>query len=289
VEGVTQTVAPAVRGASGTVDGVTQAVAPVTTGAAPVMRGAGGVVDGATQAAAPAVHAAEPLTPAGGSARGVVEAVGVAPAPPPVAEHVMAGGGALAPDPTTAALSQTTAATPTGAGHAAAADGLAQVATDPRLIAVAGISALAGTAYVAVRGAGCVAGGDPGVILNNVRMIPCLARTTASSTGTALATFGMGARTAVAGLPDAARAGLGGLEERASREVQHVKDAFAAHVADPFRDGFERGTGGLDGRGDSGGGDLLLLGLGLVVGLIYAAVLSVWLFATGARQGDTSA
>jgi len=181
------------------------------------------------------------------------------------------------------------APTPPGVSHSAAADGLAQVATDPRLIAVAGISALAGTAYVAVRGAGCVAGGDPGVILNNVRLIPCLARTTASSTGTALATLGTGARTAVTGLPDAARAGLGGLEERASREVQHVKDAFATHVADPFRDGFSRGSGGPDGRDGVSGGDLLLLGLGLVIGLIYAAALAVWLFAVGARHGRTSA
>src|SRR6185436_20000502 len=92
-------------------------------------------------------------------------------------------------------------AAPVDGGHGAAADALATVATDPRLLATAGIAALAGTVYVAARGAGAVAGNDAGVILNNVRLIPCLVKSGVGSGTTALATLGAGARTAAGAVP----------------------------------------------------------------------------------------
>jgi hypothetical protein len=187
-----------------------------------------------------------------------------------------------APDPTTTSLlghaAPASAPAPgSGAAHGAATDTLAQVATDPRLLAVTGVTALAGTAYVAARAAGCVAGGDSSVILNNVRLIPCLARTSMTASGTALAGLGSGVREAAGSVTRTTRAELHVLGEHVSGTADKARQDLSEHVVEPFRDGLARAT---DGRGMSGanGSDLFFLGIGMVVGLLYAAILSLWLF-----------
>ena len=205
----------------------------------------------------------------------------------------LAGGGAIrgdpgalaappAPDPTTASLlahaTPASAPTPGGAAHSTAADTLAQVATDPRLLAVTGVTALAGTAYVAARSAGCVAGGDQSVILTNVRLIPCLAKSSMAASTTAIAGVGSGVREAAGSASRATRAELHVLGEHASSAAGKARQGLADHVVEPFREGVARATGDARGEGDTRGSDLFFLGIGMVVGLLYAAILSLWLF-----------
>jgi hypothetical protein len=49
-------------------------------------------------------------------------------------------------------------------------------------------------------------------------------------------------------------------------------------VVEPFRDGVARATGDGRGDGDVRGSDMFFLGIGMVVGLLYATILSLWLF-----------
>ncbi|MET0600877.1 MAG: hypothetical protein ABW167_02710, partial [Baekduia sp.] len=225
-------------------------------------------------------------THAGSGPRGsLADTLAAASGAPGVAMPPAGGPGALAAppaaDPTTASLfahaAPASAPTPGGAAHSTA-DSLAQVATDPRLLAVTGVTALAGSAYVAARAAGCVAGGDGGVILNNVRLIPCLARTSMTAGGTAIAGFGSGVRDAAGSASRATRDELHVLGEHVSSAAGKARQDLAEHVVEPFRDGIARATGdATDGRGASGS-DLFFLGIGMVVGLLYAAILSLWLF-----------
>ncbi len=69
------------------------------------------------------------------------------------------------------------------------------------------------------------------------------------------------------------------LGEHVSSTADKVRQDLAEHVVEPFRDGLARAAGDpLDGRGSGGGSDLFFLGIGVVVGLLYAAILSPWLF-----------
>jgi hypothetical protein len=190
-------------------------------------------------------------------------------------------GGPLAPDPTTSSLiahaTPGSAAIPGGATHSAAADTFAQVATDPRLLAITGVTALAGTAYVAARSAGCVAGGDQSVILTNVRLIPCLAKSTMAASTTAIAGVGSGVRDAAGSASRATRDEIHVLGEHVSSAAGKARQDLTDHVIEPFRDGLARATGDASGGGGTHGGDLFFLGIGMVVGLLYAAILSLWL------------
>ncbi len=177
----------------------------------------------------------------------------------------------------TTPIAQTPAPGGGAVAHSTAADAVAHVATDPRFLVVTGVTALAGTAYVAARGASSVAGGDPGIILNNVRLIPCLVKSGMTSGATALAGLGSGARQVAGSTSTTVRAGIYGVNHRASKVAEAARKDLAEHVVDPFREGVARATGNGAGSGGSGS-DLFFLGIGLVVGLLYAAILTLWLF-----------
>jgi hypothetical protein len=307
VRPVTDTVASATGAATAPVRPVVETVAAAPTAVAraaePVVSGQGApratdladAIAGPTgQATRQAVAAATGSgssavdhlpTHAGNGPRGTLaDTLAAASGAPGVAVPPASDPGALAAppaaDPTTASLLTHTASAPTpgGAAHGTTADTLAQVATDPRLLVVTGVTALAGSAYVAARAAGCVAGGDGGVILNNVRLIPCLARTSMTAGGTAIAGFGSGVRQAAGSASRATRDELHVLGEHVSSAGDKARQDLADHVIEPFRDGIARATGDApDGRGSSGS-DLFFLGIGMVVGLLYAAILSLWLF-----------
>ncbi|MCW3020884.1 MAG: hypothetical protein JWR30_206, partial [Conexibacter sp.] len=151
--------------------------------------------------------------------------------------------------------------------------------TDPRLLAATGITALAGTAYVAARSAGCVAGNDAGVILNHVRLIPCLVRRGVSSRETALTVAGTGLRQA----SGATRASIHVLDERLSKTADDARQKLSDHVVDPFRQGIGRVTGIPPGPARGTGGRLLFVGIGVIVGVLYALILTLWLFILGPR------
>jgi hypothetical protein len=228
-----------------------------------------------------------------GARQGLAEAMASGPVAPPATPGGAGGGLAASPaaDPTTAAFVHSVPAAapaPGGAGHSATVDALTQVATDPRLLAATGITALAGTAYVAARGAGCVAGNDAGVILNNVRLIPCLARSGVSSGGAALASVGTGVRQAAGAAAGATRQGIGVLDERLSKAADDARRQLAERVAEPFLDGLGRAVGEPPGDSGGRGGDLFFVGIGVVVGLLYAAILTLWLAIGGARRGTSA-
>jgi hypothetical protein len=119
-----------------------------------------------------------------------------------------------------------------------------------------------------------------------VRLIPCLMRAQAVQGASALAglgtTVGTGVRTAAASATDASRTAIEVLGERASRTAAAVQDGLGDHVVAPFSEGVARVTGGAH-NGKSDGRDVFFLGIGMVVGLLYAAILSLWLFVVRPR------
>ncbi|MES1193587.1 MAG: hypothetical protein ABUM26_04630, partial [Solirubrobacterales bacterium] len=300
VQPITDTVAAASSGATRAAESVASGqVGSGATGAADAVSGAtteaahqalaaagggsgGGGGGGAASLADTAAHAAH------GSQAGLAHAL-ASPGEPAGLAHALAppvdpAGLAAppAPDPTSAALlgnvAPASAPTPGGAAHGTATDTLAQVATDPRLLAVTGVTALAGTAYVAARAAGCVAGGEQSVILTNVRLIPCLAKSSMAAGATAVAGFGSGVRQAAGSASQATRAEIHVLGEHVSSAASKARQDLDDHVVEPFRDGIARATGDVRGEGETRGSDLFFLGIGMVVGLLYAAILSLWLF-----------
>jgi hypothetical protein len=308
VGGVTQAAAPVVDSTTASVGGVTQAagagqpaaVVDVATGTA-ASAGGGAVREvadaaGSTLAGAADAAGAGTVSRLGDGADGGLDATATAAgAHGDVADAVASVAVPLAPAPapgfagtpevdsTTAAFTQAAAVPPVpgvAGDGGSTADTIAQLATDPRLLAVTGITALAGRAYVVARSARCVAGDDGGVILNNVRLIPCLVRSGVSSGGVALGVVGSGFRQA-AGAVNSSGAVLG---ERLSKTAGAARQDLAEHVVDPFRQGFGRATGQAP-AGEARGGDVLFVGIGVVIGLLCAVLMSLWLLVAGVRQG----
>jgi hypothetical protein len=170
-------------------------------------------------------------------------------------------------------------ASPTGTG-----DAVVQVLTDPRLLTVTGVSALAGAAFLTIhRGTSCV-GGTPSVVLTNVRLIPCLVKNRLLEGGTlanARATAGSAAGYAVRGFST----GSSTVRSRVSSGATAARDGMFANLIGPLREGFGRvvqegpDAGPADGASDS----RLMVQIGMVLGLVYVALVCIWFWLTRLR------
>jgi hypothetical protein len=75
----------------------------------------------------------------------------------------------------------------------------------------------------------------------------------------------------------AGRSGLEVLDERATKIAGGTRQGFAGHVVEPLQDGFGRVAGGAPADDGSRGRNMLFVGIGMVIGLLYTAILALWL------------
>jgi hypothetical protein len=189
--------------------------------------------------------------------------------------------------PTAASAPASPPPTPSAGSGGSAVDAVAQLATEPEVLVATGVVALAGTAYVAARTAGCLAGNDTNVILTNVRLIPCLVKNGASAAGNAVGAAGAGLRQAAGTVTTAGRSTIAVLGERTSMAARDIGDTLLNPLLDPAKDGFGQGRGGPRVQRPTAVGEMLLFGLGMLVGLICAALVSLRVFVTDDQHWRT--
>jgi hypothetical protein len=183
---------------------------------------------------------------------------------------------------------ESAAAAPPGGGGESALDVIAAAATDPSVLAAAtGVAVLVGAGLAGSR-LGCAA--EARLLFTNVRLLPCMVRT---GVGNHLPTLtsalpGSGPAGPAAVLQPAvaaqgAVAGASAVNDPPPGAIEHSGARTGALGA--FRDGFEDAIqGGRREIGDTLGDSRLMLQLGMTLGFVYAAFLSVWFWATRLRR-----
>jgi hypothetical protein len=170
---------------------------------------------------------------------------------------------------------------------------IADVAPDPRILVSAAVLTAAVAAILGPRAGG--SGTDLSMAFTNVRLLPCVVKeglarqirmlieagATAGGTGpaahaTAAADLGSGSGV----LAISAEA------EHPSEPAGRIRDAFAA-----VRDGFAQATGEVgDDVGEGLQDSRLMMQIGMLLGCVYVAFLSIWFWATRlrglGRRGD---
>jgi hypothetical protein len=133
------------------------------------------------------------------------------------------------------------------------------------ILPVAGVVGAASLGAVVIARGACSPSAP--VMFTNVRLLPCIASSTIE-------------RTAVATIDAVSKLGSsGGASIRSAPRV-------AGAIIDPFRDGFDRAVRGsvlADEDTESLRDGRLLAQIGIVLGTIYAAFLTVWFWATRVR------
>ena len=155
---------------------------------------------------------------------------------------------------------------------------LTTLGSDSRVLISAAVATMAGAAIIAPRAAG--AGADWRLAFTNVRLLPCLAMASVQQNIALLtdavaprASGGGGMGFATAG--DAARADSG--SNRISRATSDAVGAIE-EAGKALREGFAQTieNGGSDGLSDS----RLFVQIGMALGFVYLAFLTVWFWAT---------
>ena len=164
---------------------------------------------------------------------------------------------------------------------------MTQLAPDARLLASAAALALASEAIVGARLLGSHA--DARMAFTNVRLVPCLVKASvgnqvAAFTGSRVPAALDGRRRRRAG---SAAAGVGDRTRlrRRSRAagVRGVIESFTS----PLREGFDQATRAAAGEVTDGFSDTrLMVQIGMALGVVYVAFLSVWFWATRVRVGS---
>ena len=165
-------------------------------------------------------------------------------------------------------------------------DVMTNLAPDARLLASAAALALASEAIVGARLLGSHA--DPRMAFTNVRLVPCLVKASvgqhvAAFTGGRLPATSMGVAGGGGSLtPD-------GVGERSAPDDAvrgGVRGAIETFVK-PLRDGFDQATREATGEVTDGFSDTrLTVQIGMALGVVYVAFLSVWFWATRVRWGS---
>jgi hypothetical protein len=143
---------------------------------------------------------------------------------------------------------------------------------DQRLLIAAGIIAVTGVAFgqTGVESFREACASNARVMFTNVRLLPCYAEETV--------------RRYAAAATETIRT-QGGATSTKARERSSRMSAAAAEMLDAVRGGFERVTREreADGEGDAERDRRLLAQIGVVLGLVYLAFLTVWFWATRLR------
>jgi hypothetical protein len=163
-------------------------------------------------------------------------------------------------------------------------DVMTQLAPDARLVASAAALALASEAIVGARLLGSHA--DPRMAFTNVRLVPCLVKASighhmAAFTGTRVPAASMGA---LSGAGSATPAGVQELtrsdDDPARGGVRGVIESFTKPLSQGFDEATRKATGEVtDGFSDT----RLMVQIGMALGVVYVAFLSVWFWATRVR------
>jgi hypothetical protein len=170
---------------------------------------------------------------------------------------------------------------------------IADVAPDVRILVSAAVLAMAAAAMVGPRASG--SGTDMSMVFTNVRLLPCvvkesLARHVEMLTALVGADGGSGAAAVSQTVGLGSASGVQGASAGWSPSpAERVHDALDA-AGRAFRDGFEQAI--ADEREDIGEDfrdSRLMLQIGMLLGFVYVAFLSVWFWATRLRETDRPA
>ena len=163
---------------------------------------------------------------------------------------------------------------------------MAQLAPDARLLAAAAALALASEAIVG--GRLLRSHGEARMALTNVRLVPCLVKASveqqiAAFTGSRVPATSTGvAGGAGSSTTDGVDARLAS-DERARGSVRGVVESFV----NPLREGFDQATREAAGEVTDGFNDTrLMVQIGMALGVVYVAFLSVWFWATRVRMSS---
>jgi hypothetical protein len=300
---------PVADGAGAVVTPVTDAVttvAPVTadalnTAATPVAQGLSTVATPAADAAhaisapvADAVHtvATGPAPAVGDAAGSVVDALSAASAPLADAVSPVADGALAAAAAAGSVMADMTGLDQIVNSGAPLLDGGPASALDPVVSAIDGIAGIPDAALLAPAAVLAVTifarypacSSQAAIVWDNVKLIPCMARDTVRRGAGDFAFAFSGARTAAPGrveftgrrdAPAAAAA------KDATSPLRHEDGSGLDVWVDDHRTGGEPVDGPVDGAGDS----RLMIQLGVVFGLVYAAFVTFWVWLTRIRLG----
>jgi hypothetical protein len=142
---------------------------------------------------------------------------------------------------------------------------------DQRFLVTAGFIALASIAFSPL-GPAEACSGSARLLFTNVRLLPCMAEETARRyAATAAEMLGRSSSTS--------RGGASAVPKAALAAGEPAQGVFRA-----FRDGFARGTSRVGQEVDGQAGDARLIAqLGMALGFVYLAFLTVWFWATRLR------
>ena len=169
-------------------------------------------------------------------------------------------------------------------GTSSLTDVMTQLAPDARLVASAAALALASEAIVGARLLG--SHGDARMAFTNVRLVPCLVRSSIAQQVTAFT----GSRVPATSMAGAGGGGgsvtTGDVGERSGSDrggragVRGVVET----ITNPLREGFDQATRKATGEATDGFSDTrLMVQIGMALGVVYVAFLSVWFWATRVR------
>ncbi|HWM10358.1 MAG TPA: hypothetical protein VNO82_13485 [Solirubrobacteraceae bacterium] len=173
-----------------------------------------------------------------------------------------------------------------GAPDPTVIDAITATATDPQVLVA---TAVAFTVGLSLHGTRILCAGEAQLMFTNVRLLPCLIRDGVQQHIAPLVSAlpGTGAAAPAAALSPAQGAvhGASGTEAGApDRGAQGFRG-----LTESFRDGFEDAIeGGRRDVGDALGDSRLMIQLGMALGFVYAAFVSVWFWATRLRGRPVS-
>jgi hypothetical protein len=161
---------------------------------------------------------------------------------------------------------------------------VAHVGQDTRLVAAAAIMTFAAASVIGPRAGG--SGADARMAFTNVRLLPCLLKESAGRQLTAI-TQGLApaAAPASAALSEGAAAGSSTIRDATTVKAEHA-EGFVPRIVSELTEGFGRATReATDGAAHGLSDTRLVVQVGMLLGIVYLAFLSVWFWATRARTG----
>jgi hypothetical protein len=161
---------------------------------------------------------------------------------------------------------------------------VAQVGQDTRIVAAAALMTFAAATVIGPRAGG--SGADARMAFTNVRLLPCLLKEAAGRQLTTI-TEGLApvAAPAYAALSDGAAAGSPIVRDAAAVKAEHAV-GLVPRIVSELTEGFGRATREATGEAAQGLSDSrLVVQVGMLLGVVYLAFLSLWFWATRARTG----
>jgi hypothetical protein len=161
---------------------------------------------------------------------------------------------------------------------------VAQVGQDARIVAAAAVMTFAAATVLGPRAGG--SGADARMVFTNVRLLPCLLKEAAGRQLTAI-TEGLApaAAPAYAALSDsAAAAGSPTIRDATAVKAEHAV-GFVPSIVSELTEGFGRATREAPEAAHGLSDTRLVVQVGMLLGIVYLAFLSVWFWATRARTG----